>query len=211
MATLLQIDSSPMGEASVSRQLTKEFVKRWLEANPKGNVIIRDLTAVAIPVVDAAWISANLTPKKSRTQKQNQILELSTELTNELLHADEYVVGVPMHNGGPSASFKLWVDQIVRFGETIVVTPSGPQGTLEAKRATFIIAAGRNYGPESENTSSNYLQPWLRTMFAFLGIKRMRFIIAEGAAAIRYGKIDLATFLKPHIQAVRALFAAQPA
>jgi FMN-dependent NADH-azoreductase len=31
----------------------------------------------------------------------------SSPMTGELLDADEYVIGVPMHNWGPSSSFKL--------------------------------------------------------------------------------------------------------
>ncbi|MEI9976076.1 MAG: NAD(P)H-dependent oxidoreductase [Ignavibacteriota bacterium] len=116
MPTLLHIDSSPMGEDSVTRYLTREFVRLWRFANPLGRVISRDLAANEIPVVDAAWVRANMTPKESRTPEQNEVLALSTILTGEVLDADEYVFGIPMHNWGPSASFKLWVDQIVRFG-----------------------------------------------------------------------------------------------
>lgn len=206
MPTLLQIDSSPMGEASISRHLTKEFVRKWRGANPQGRVISRDLTTIAIPVIDAAWVAANWTPKESRSQQQNELLTFSTELTTELLDADEYVMGVPMHNWGPSANFKLWVDHILRVGETIVITPSGPKGTLDKKRITFCIAAGGHYGPGSADAPKNYLEPWLRTFFGYLGVKNMQFVIADGAAAITYGKIDQAAFLAPHIKTIQALF-----
>src|SRR5579862_5776277 len=125
MSTLLHVDSSPMGENSISRKLSREFVQRWVCANPEGTVLRRDLAKMVIPVVDQAWIAANYTPRESRSAEQNEVLALSTELTREVLDADEYVIGVPMHNWGPSASFKLWSDQIVRFGETIAITPSG--------------------------------------------------------------------------------------
>jgi hypothetical protein len=35
----------------------------------------------------------------------------------------------------------------------------------------------------------------------------MRFILADGAAEVRYGKIDRAAFLAPHVNAVQSLFA----
>ena len=95
---LLRIDSSPMGEATISRLLTKEFVQRWLSANPQSTVIIRDLTTTTIPVVDAARVAANYTPEESRTHHQNELLKLLTEFITELLDADEYVMGMPMHN-----------------------------------------------------------------------------------------------------------------
>lgn len=207
MSILLHIDSSPMGEASISRQLTREFVQRWRAANPQGEVISRDLTTIAIPVIDAAWISANLTPVESRTQQQNDVLALSTELTRELLDADEYVIGVPMHNWGPSSSFKLWVDQVVRFGETIAVTPSGLRGTLGKKRATLFVAAGRRFGPHSEDAARNHLKPWLQTFFNNLGVRDLRFVLADGAAEVNRGKIDRTAFLTPHIEAMQSLLA----
>jgi FMN-dependent NADH-azoreductase len=207
MSTLLHIDSSPMGEASISRQLTREFVKTWRAANPQGTVISRDLTAITIPVIDAAWVSANLTPLESRTPQQNEILALSTQLTREVMEADEYVIGVPMHNWGPAASLKLWIDQIVRFGQTVVVTPSGIKGTLAQKRITCFIAAGRRYNPGSADEGHNHLEPWLRTFFASLGVTDMQFMLVDGTAQVNYGKMDRTAFLAPHLETVRSLFA----
>jgi FMN-dependent NADH-azoreductase len=204
---LLRIDSSPMGENSISRQLTNEFMQRWREIYPAGAVISRDLSATEIPVIDASWIKAALAPKGSRSQEQEGFLKLSNELTAELLEADEYVIGVATHNRGPSASFKLWVDQIVRFGETVLVTPSGTRGALEKKRATFIIAAGRNYHAGSPDASQEFVEPWLRGLFDYLGVKEMRFVIADGTASLRHGNVDRAAFLAPHREAMLDLFA----
>lgn len=207
MPTLLHIDSSPRGEAPLSRRLTREFVSRWQSAHPEGTVIERDLAATVIPVIDAAWITANLTPTEARTPQQNERLALSTELARELLAADEYVIGTPMHNWGPSASLKLWIDQIVRFGETLTITPAGPRGNLGGKRATFVIAAGQDYRPGSASHSRNYLEPWLRTFFGYLGVADIRFIFADRARAVRYGQLDSETFLGPHLEEIDTLFA----
>jgi hypothetical protein len=106
-----------------------------------------------------------------------------------LREADEYVIGVPVHNFGPSGSLKLWVDQIVRFWETLDVTPSGLVGTLEQKQATFIIAAGGTYAPGSAGASRNYVEPWLRSLFNYLGVTNQRFVIADGARPVIDGKV----------------------
>ncbi|WCM22096.1 NAD(P)H-dependent oxidoreductase [Paraburkholderia bryophila] len=207
MRTWLHIDSSPMGEASISRRLTHEFARNWLRTQPGGEVRYRDLTRTPIPVIDAAWSAANFTPKALRSSQQNDLLALSSVFTSELLEADDYVIGVPMHNWGPSASFKLWVDQIVRQEETLTATPAGPRGTLSGKRATFVIAAGASYGPDLASASRNFVEPWLRTLFAYLGVADMRFLVADGAVNVLNGTIGQADFLAPHIECVRALFA----
>jgi FMN-dependent NADH-azoreductase len=112
-----------------------------------------------------------------------------------------------MHNLGPSASFKLWIDQIVRFGETVVLTPAGPRGALGDKRITFILSIGGIVRPGSPCAFRNYLEPWLRTMFGYLGIQQMHFILADGAADVKNGKLDREVFLAPHIDAIHSLVA----
>jgi FMN-dependent NADH-azoreductase len=207
MPTLLHLDSSPMGEYSISRQLTRELTRLWREANPQGSVIYRDITAIHIPVVNAEWVAANYTPEESRTREQHRILELSTELSQELLDANEYVFGVPLHNWGPASSFRLWADQIVRFGRTMQITPSGLKGMLHGKRLTVFTSAGRRYGHGFVDPSKNHLEPWLQTFFEDLGVQSIRVVLVDGTAAIRRGEINMAAFLAPHIASVHSLFA----
>ena len=207
MSRLLQIDSSPMGDASISRHLTREYARNWLRAHPDGRVVVRDLCRVAIPTIDAAWSAADFTPAAARTAQQHALLALSTTFTTELRDADEYVIGMPMHNWGPSASFKLWVDHVVRQGETIEATPSGPRGLLGGRRATFVIAAGACYGPDAAHAQRNFIVPWLRALFGYLGVEDVRFVIADGAVDVITGKTERAAFLAPHVKAVEALFA----
>ena len=57
MPTLLELDSSPLTETSVSRQLTAEYVRSWKLANPDGTLLTRDLAHTSIPPIDAAWVS----------------------------------------------------------------------------------------------------------------------------------------------------------
>src|SRR6201986_1107854 len=99
MATLLKIDSSPLGGgASFSRHLTAEFEQGWKETHPQGEVITRDLATTQLPVVTADWIGAAYTPEADHTPSQREVLAVSAELIAELKAADEYVFGVPMHN-----------------------------------------------------------------------------------------------------------------
>src|SRR5258708_40345303 len=98
MKTLLRIDSSPTNAASVSRYLTDQFVEKWRTLQPDGEVITRDLTHTDLLPIAAEWIGASYTPENSRTAEQKQVLSLSDALVSELQDADEYVIGVPMHN-----------------------------------------------------------------------------------------------------------------
>src|SRR5580700_8588826 len=85
MATLLRIDSSPLGDgASFSRQLTSEFVEKWKRSHPDGRVITRDVAATRLSPIDAEWIGAAYAPKENRTPRQREVLALSDELIAEL-------------------------------------------------------------------------------------------------------------------------------
>jgi FMN-dependent NADH-azoreductase len=206
MSTLLHIDSSPRGDASVSHALTQEFEKNWLSSHVDGKVIRRDLTNSGLTAIDGSWIGAAFTPEESRTAEQKDILKLSDELVGELVAADELVIGVPMHNFSVPGVFKLYIDQIARVGKTFTYANGVPQGLLTGKKATFLIATGGQYGPGSAAASFNFVEPYLRTFFGFIGVTDTTFITAGGAAALNYGA-DREQFLLPHVEAVRAHFA----
>jgi FMN-dependent NADH-azoreductase len=208
MPTLLVVNSSPFHETSVSRHLSEEFVQNWKQANPNGKVITRDLTSSDLKTVDAAWVGASYTPKDARTAEQKQVLEVSDTLLGELRAADEYVFGVPMHNFGVPSVLKLWIDQIARVGETFSYGDGGPKGLLVGKKATFLIASGGAYDAGTVMASYNHVEPYLRSVFGFIGVTDQKFLSAGGASALMSGQADRATFLKPHVEAIRSQFVA---
>ena len=207
-STLLHIDSSPLGEASVSRHLTAEFVKNWKLANPQGKVITRDLTVTSMPSVSAAWVGAAYTPEESRSPEQKEVLSLSDSLVAELFAADEYVFGVPMHNFGIPSVLKLWIDEISRVNKTFSYATGKPVGLLTGKQAHIFTASGGNYDAGTAMASFNFVEPYLRAVFSFLGITDISVLAAGGAAALNYGA-DRQAFLQPHVESIRAQF--QPA
>ena len=143
MPTLLHLDSSPL-ETSISRELGREFVKTWTAVHPDNHVIYRDLATSALKPLDAAWIFSSFTPDSARSADQTAALALSDELIRELERADEYVIGVAMHNFFIPGPLKLWIDQVLRSGSTFSYTESGPVGLLKGKKATIAAGNGRS-------------------------------------------------------------------
>ncbi len=202
MSTLLRVDSSPMFQASVSRQLTEEFVQRWKTLHPDGGVISRDLNQTQLAPLTAQWVAAAFAPEERRSPEQKQILELSNMLIAELEAADEYVIGVPMHNFGSPSTVKLWIDLIARAGKTFTYSEGKPRGLLTGKKATFLVASGGKYDAGTALASFNFIEPYLRTVFAFLGVTQATFITAGGTAALRSGEADRSAFLQPYVEAL---------
>jgi FMN-dependent NADH-azoreductase len=202
MLTLLHIDSSPLYGRSVSRQLTAAFVTEWKSSHPNGTVIDRDLNATTIPPINAEWVGAAYTPEEVRAPQQKEQLALSDALIAELERADEYVIGVPMHNFSVPSVLKLWIDQISRAGKTFSYADGRPKGLVTGKKATFIIATGGVYDAQTQMASFNFVEPYLRSVFGFLGVTDATFLTAGGTAALNYGK-DRDAFLAPHLQVVQ--------
>jgi FMN-dependent NADH-azoreductase len=206
MPTLLDIDSSPLAETSISRQLTAEFVRSWKVANPDGAVVTRDLAKTSILPVTSAWVGAAYTPEDAQTPEQRSLLALSNTLIDELKAADEYVLGVPMHNFSIPSTLKLWIDQVARANKTFSYATGAPVGLLTGKKATILIASGGKYDAGTAMASFNFVEPYLRTVLGFLGVTDTTFLTAGGASALNYGKIDRKTFLQPHVDSIRAQF-----
>ena len=202
MTTLLHIDSSPLYEQSVSRQLTAAFVTHWKSSHPGGKVIERDLSATEIPPVNAEWVAAVFTPENALTPQQNELLSLSDSLLAELEIADEYVVGVPMHNFSSPSVLKLWIDQVTRVGKTFSYADGVAKGLLVGKKATFIVATGGVYDAQTQMASFNFVEPYLRSLFHFLGVTDTTFLTTGGTMALNHGQ-DRSTFLAPHLEVVQ--------
>ena len=202
MPTLLHIDSSPLYGRSVSRQLTDAFVTPWKTSHPDSTVIDRDLNLTPIPPINADWVGAVYTPDEARTQQQKESLSLSDALLTELEQADEYVFGVPMHNFGVPSVLKLWIDQITRVGRTFTYADGTPKGLIIGKKATFIIATGGIYDAQTQMASFNFVEPYLRSLFGFLGLTDTTFLTAGGTMALNHGQ-DRDAFLAPHLHTVQ--------
>jgi FMN-dependent NADH-azoreductase len=204
MSTLLKIDSSPMGQGSISRKLTAEFAETWLKAHPGDKVIERDLTTLNLPVLNASWVGAAHTPESARSAAQTSALATSDSLIKDLEQADEYVFGVPMHNFGIPSTLKLWIDQVVRAGKTFSYRATGPKGLLTGKKATLLLASGGEYGKGSAMASFDFVTPYLEKVLGFIGITNVTIIAASGTAQLMSGNTDPQAFLAPSLEKVHA-------
>jgi len=204
MATLLHLNTSPLA-SSVSRELTREFVSNWKTSHPTGRVIDRDLAANPPKPLDQAWIYATFTPDEARQPEQKDLIAYSDEAIAALEQADEYVIGVAMHNFSIPAVLKLWIDQVVRRGRTFSYGAEGPKGLLSGKKATVLVATGGVYDAGSPYAAFNFIDPYLRTILGFIGITEVKFVTAGGTTQLMSGTVDRGQFLQPHLEQVRSI------
>jgi FMN-dependent NADH-azoreductase len=180
MAHLLHLTASPRGSASLSRQISGEFVAQWLEAHPADSVTLRDIGRQNLPYVTAELIDAFYTPADQRTPAQQERLTLSDELVAELVAADLYVFSMPMYNFSVPAVFKAYIDLIVRIGVTV---SSDWEGLLRNKRVVIVTARGGiGYGEGEFRAAYNFEDAYLRTVMQLVGVTDQAFIHIAGTS-----------------------------
>ena len=205
MSRLLVIETSPRGNASISRQLTRRFVNQWRDAHAGGEVVLRDLANTALPHVTAPWLQAYFTPPDQQSPEMKAALRQSDELVAELLAADHLVIATPVYNYNVPAALKAWFDHIVRKGHTLGFDG---KGLLEGKKATVLIASGGVYTEGSPIRDRDIAATWLRLILNVIGISDVTIVAGGGAKAVDMGEATMGDFVERHDGAIAAAAAA---
>jgi FMN-dependent NADH-azoreductase len=176
MASILVLNSSVLGDGSVSKALAEEAVHRLLKASPGATVIRRDLGSAPVPHLTTANVAG--VRGEPTTDAERAARALSDELIGELRAADTIVIGAPMYNFSIPSGLRAWFDYVLRPGVTFKYSEAGPQGLLTEKRVVVIESRGGLYsvGPAQ---AMDFQEPYLRTLLRFVGLSDITFIHAE--------------------------------
>lgn len=165
---LLHIDASALGDNSVSRQLSAAVVARFRDQLDDLQVSYRDLDAQPIPHLRGS----------SLAQADAAEVADAAQVMQQFLEADVVVIGAPMYNFSIPSTLKAWIDRVAVAGKTFKYTESGAVGLAGGKRV--IIASSR--GGIYSDSPADFQEPFLRQIFAFMGIDDVEFVRAEGIA-----------------------------
>lgn len=193
MNKLLVIESSPRGDRSISRTMTRHFVDVWQGAHSDGKVIERDLMETELEFINAAWLQAYFTPHEQHSSEMAEILKLSDELVAEVLAADHIVIATPVYNYNVPAALKAWIDNIVRKGLTLGFDG---RGLVTGKKATVLIASGGVYTEGSPIKERDIATQYLRLILSVIGITDVTFVAGGGAKAVDLGDITMHDFIE---------------
>lgn len=181
---LLHLDSSILGSHSVSRSLSAKVAARLVQADPQLEVTYRDLAANPIPHLSGAYVAVS---HKGMEAPQNpQLLEdlaLGEQVLQEFLAADIVVIGVGFYNFSIPSQLKTWIDRIAIAGKTFQYVEGRPVGLAGNKRVILTISRGGFYGAGSPAHAMEHAETYLRGAFAFMGIKDLEVVAAEGVNA----------------------------
>ena len=166
---ILHIDSSILGDASVSRQLSKAIVNQLQAKNTAAQVDYLDLAEQTIP---------HLTAEILMGQNAEQSA-LGEQILQQYLDADVVVVGAAMYNFGLPSTLKAWIDRISVAGRTFKYTENGPVGLAGDKKVYIASSRGGVYGEQSPVACQ---QACLKTVFTFTCVTNIAVVRDEGVS-----------------------------
>jgi FMN-dependent NADH-azoreductase len=159
--TLFRVDSSILGDASVSRAVADVVERAWRDHHPEPKVVRRDLAANPVPA--DAWqlsVSAMFTAEAERTPQQRAAVTLASSLADELLGADAALIAAPLYNFGVSQHLKTWIDLVL----TDPRLAPGSAG-LAGRPVTIVVSRGGGYGPGTPREGWDHDTPYVRRIF----------------------------------------------
>ncbi|WP_233345070.1 FMN-dependent NADH-azoreductase [Burkholderia cepacia] len=177
---LLHIDSSILGQGSVSRDLSAEVVANFRARDPGLTVTRLDLAATPIGHLTGQHLAAAQGAPVDEALRAD--VEIGQRALDAFLAADIVVVGAPMYNFGIASQLKAWIDRVSVAGKTFRYTEHGPEGLCVGKKLVVASSRGGVYSAGSPVAAFDHQETYLRDAFGFLGITDITFIRAEGVA-----------------------------
>lgn len=173
MSKVLVLKSSILGGYSQSALLVDHLIGKWEDQG--ATITVRDLGGKdVLPMVDGE-IASGLRGGADLTPRQQEMLDLSNALVEELKANDTIVITAPMYNFNIPTQLKNWIDFVARAGVTFTYTENGPKGLVEGKRVVLITTRGGAH----KNSPTDHIVPYLKTFLAFIGITEVEVIYAE--------------------------------
>lgn len=167
---VLHLDTSALGEHSVSRQLTAAVVAQLRRLGAVRQLTYRDLAAEPLP----HWQPQAAPADTEASRRDEAVLQ-------QFLDADVVVVGAPMYNFSVPSQLKAWLDRVMVAGRTFRYGANGPEGLAGGKRVIVVSSRGGVYS-QGAAAAMDFQEPYLRAAFGFLGITDVHFVRAEGVA-----------------------------
>jgi FMN-dependent NADH-azoreductase len=174
---ILHLDSSVLGENSVSKTLTAKVAEAWKRASPGAVLRHRDLGAEAPQHLSPSYFAIGATPEAERSEGQAAELKLSDALIEEFIAADALIIGAPLYNFTIPSGLKAWIDRVVVAGKTFKYSAEGPVGLAGDKKVVIVATSGGRYADTPVDAAH---VGHLKTVLGFVGLKDVTVVRAAG-------------------------------
>lgn len=178
---LLHIIATPRGARSRTLALAAQFLETVASHRPDLEVTTLDLTRSDLPPIDdsLASIKDDLIAGIPIDTDEVPGWVRAEELIDQFLAADSYLLTAPMWNFGLPYRLKHYIDCIVQPGHTFRFIPNGVEPLVVGRRMVCITSRGSDYSAGSPYAAFDFQEPYLRTIFGFIGITDIEFVHAQ--------------------------------
>src|SRR4030065_1020917 len=179
---LLLIAATPRGHASntmrVSNALLEEIYIKYSDLSVK----VLDLFTINLPAVAGINIESKyklMTGQLLEGHHKSSWEQIEASI-NQFLDTDIYLLTTPMWNFSIPYALKYYIDAIVQPGYLFRYDERGvPTGMVLGKKMICVTSRGGDYSPATPMHSFDFAEPYLRTIFNYIGITDLHFINAQ--------------------------------
>lgn len=197
---LLHIIASPRLDGSSTLPLSEALLGELGSRFADLEIETLDLFQADLPAIAGDNIEAKYTLMARRPVEPGHA-ESWAQIEREIARfraADAYVITAPMWNFGVPYALKYYIDCIVQPGYLFRFNEQGyPEPLLHDKRMIVVSSSGSDYSEGSPLHALNFHEPYLRTIFGFVGITDVTFVNAfsvdvphRRVAAVEQGLTD---------------------
>ncbi len=186
MKKLLHIIATPRAQDSRTLQISQVFLENFRKKFPtcvidELNVATESLSSLTVKVVSGKYVLLGGKDLSGELKTAWREIELHIE---RFLSADIYLISTPMWNFSIPYTLKHYIDIILQPKYLFRYTPSGVEGLVKNKKMVVITSRGGDYSQGSPVHDFDFQEPYLRTVFGFVGITDITFVIAQPMDAL---------------------------
>ena len=179
---LLHIIATPRGHESNTSRVANVLIDELYARYERLTVEVLDLFKADLPAVAGANIESKykLMTGQMLDEPHRSSWETIEANIKRFLQADLYVISTPMWNFGIPYALKYYIDAIIQPGYLYRFSESGVvEGLVKGKHMVVVTSSGGDYSPDSPLHAVDFVEPYLRTVFNFVGIADIHFIHAQ--------------------------------
>jgi|SRR5687768_442001 len=179
---LLHIVSTPRGHESNTVRISNALLEELHLKHSDLIVKVIDLFKADLPAVAGENIESKyklMTGQVLDEHHKTSWKQIEANITR-FLEADIYLITVPMWNFGVPYALKYYIDAIVQPGYLFRYNEQGyPEGLVKGKKMICVTSRGGDYSPNTPMHTLDFVEPYLRAIFNFVGITDITFINAQ--------------------------------
>ncbi len=196
MKKLLHIIATPRGDESRTLQVSGPFLEIFQREHPEYVIDELDLTKEQLPPLTSMSVSGKyvLIDGKNIFGRLRETWDEIIQYIERFKSSDIYLISTPMWNFHIPYPLKHFIDLIVQPKYLFRYTETGTEGLVKNKKMVVVTSRGGQYDSEATR-GLDFQEPYLRTIFGFVGITDIAFIKAEGMDlkdAMRKQRLDQA-------------------